>query len=59
MSPELFEVLELTAAGQPHFSELVFDNAGLAKTMLDLFRSFERPTARLESLTGRSSLRNC
>ena len=47
-SPELLEGLELTAAGQPHFSTLAFKNAGLARTVLDLFRSFERPTARLE-----------
>ena len=53
--PNLLEKVGPEITGKPpqpvSFSSLVFDNAGLAKTMLDLFGSFERPTALLEQET--------
>lgn len=55
VSPNLLEkvLLELTekAGKATHFSSLVFKNAGLARTVLKLFGSFERPTTQLEQET--------
>lgn len=55
VATNLFEkvLLELTekAGKATHFSSLVFKNAGLARTVLDLFDSFERPTSQLEQET--------
>jgi AraC-like DNA-binding protein len=51
----LFEkvLLELTGrVGKTvYFSSLVFEHVGLARTVLNLFHSFERPTTRLEQET--------
>lgn len=46
-------LLELTekAGKAPHFSSLIFRNAGLARTVLNLIGSFERPTSQLEQET--------
>lgn len=54
VDPDLLERVssELTGrASTLYFSALVFDHRGLAKTVLDLFGSFERPAARLERET--------
>ena len=54
VDPHLLEktVLELTEAGRLiYFSALVFERADLAKTVLNLFHSFEQPTTRLERET--------
>lgn len=53
--PSLLEKVASELTGKPpqtvYFSSLVFADADLAKTVLDLFSSFERPTARLEQET--------
>lgn len=46
----LFELTE-KAGKAIHFSSLVFENAGLARTVLDLFVSFEQPATQLEQET--------
>lgn len=53
--PALLEKVGAEVTEKPpqpvYFSSVVFSNADLAKTMLELFSSFERPTARLEQET--------